>query len=91
MAEYNGWANYATWLVNLEWFDGIDSADYHDHKFVSDIACELQETVESGLEAEASGTALDYAMAFISDVDWREIAQHIYDEAHEDDEPEEEE
>jgi len=27
MSDYNGWANYATWRINLEYFDGVTAVD----------------------------------------------------------------
>ena len=69
---YNGWTNYATWRINLEWFD-YDHYEEVTHE-------QLQEIVESGLEEQAGNTlSLDYALAFISDVNWYEIAEHIND------------
>jgi hypothetical protein len=88
--RYNGWTNYATWRVNLEIFDGLDPRemgwarlDHYDLKeAVKDYASELIEMdVREGL-------ALDYARAFLSDVNWWEIAQHLIDD-HELAEPEE--
>jgi hypothetical protein len=66
---YNGWTNYATWRVNLEMFDGFEP-DYEmeadDYKF---MAIEF-------LEADGTaGLAFDYAMAFIDNVNWHEIAE----------------
>ena len=63
---YNGWANYATWRIYLEWFDGDSSGD----------ADYLREYVEEALECSCDNeTTLSYAMAFLSDVNWNEIAQ----------------
>ena len=65
---YNGWTNYATWRVNLELFDGSDqfwSAD-SAREFVEEII----------YESTPEGVARDYALAFISDVNWYEIAEH---------------
>lgn len=28
--RYNGWTNYETWRVNLEYFDGVDPEQYED-------------------------------------------------------------
>lgn len=75
--RYNGWANYATWRVNLELIDGLDPRDMGWRRLNrSDLADALKEYVEETLESQqAQGTlALDYALAFIADVDWREIA-----------------
>jgi hypothetical protein len=65
---YNGWTNYATWRVNLEMFDGSDcfwSAD-SAREFVEEIIC----------ESTPEGVARDYALAFLADVNWYEIAEH---------------
>jgi hypothetical protein len=71
MEKYNGWTNYATWRINLEVFDGME----FDH-YPSDA--ELQDYVEELFEYQSSGLALDYARAFISDVNWSEIASNLY-------------
>ena len=78
---HNGWTNYATWRVNLEIFDGITATDFGDG---TDAAYELgkslryyaEELIES---TSCEGLARDYALAFLSDVDWEEIAQHMID------------
>jgi hypothetical protein len=76
---YNGWTNYATWRVNLEMFDGSETywTETSAREFV-------EECIESTTD---EGIARDYAMAFISDVNWQEIAEH-YQEENEDEEEE---
>jgi hypothetical protein len=69
---HNGWTNYATWRVNLEMFDG--SEDY----WTAESARELVEMIIE--ESTPEGVARDYAMAFISDVNWHEIAEHYQPE-----------
>jgi hypothetical protein len=68
--KYNGWTNYATWRVNLEMFDGFEpdyAMEADDYKF---MAIEF-------LEADGTaGIAFDYAMAFIDNVNWHEIAEN---------------
>lgn len=64
---YNGWTNYATWRVNLEFFNDGASEHYQD-------AQSCREYVESVIEDQAQGIALDYALAFLSEVNWHEIA-----------------
>ncbi len=80
--KYNGWTNYATWRVNLEMFDG--SEDY----WTAESARELVEMIIE--ESTPEGIARDYALAFISDVNWHEIAEHYMpeddEEAEDDDE-----
>ena len=64
---YNGWTNYATWRVNLEMFDGGEFSDYSPNM--------LREFAEEMIEQSSdAGLARDYAMAFLSDVNWYEIA-----------------
>jgi hypothetical protein len=81
--EYNGWTNYATWRVHLEIFDGATASDYGTWE-PSDLVADLKDYVEQAivLTSEA-GIARDYAMAFISDVNWYEIADHLIDAAKE--------
>ncbi len=63
--KYNGWANYATWRVNLECFDGWEGS--LDPELAEEIVTEhIYETSQEGI-------ARDYAIAFIEDVDWIEI------------------
>ncbi len=74
--EYNGWTNYATWRVNLEMFDGADWASDNDLD-AYDLGQLLRGITEDHLASQTyPGLTLAYALAFISDVNWREIAQH---------------
>ena len=82
---YNGWTNYATWRVNLEVFDGwgvndLDSLTMGDN---TNLHNQLKEYVQ-GLIYEAGGgdgnRAVDYALAFLSDVNWYEIAEHMIED-----------
>ena len=79
---YNGWTNYATWRVNLEMFDGSEGT------WTADSARDFVEDVI--IDSTPEGIARDYALAFISDVNWHEIAAH-YEAEQEDDETETEE
>jgi len=65
---YNGWTNYATWRVNLEFFDGMEEALNAD---------DCRELVEDYIEADSDGLAKDWALSFVSDVNWHEIAGHL--------------
>ena len=69
---YNGWANYATWRVNLEIFDGSEGP--YDHHSAKEFAEEIVYATSS------DGLARDYALAFLQDVNWHEIAEHYQDE-----------
>ncbi len=84
-SRYNGWTNYATWRVNLEMFDGFDPRDYFSGFFDADdidaLADGLSDYADQVLFecATVEGLAADYARAFLSDVNWREIAEHMVD------------
>ena len=83
--KYNGWTNYATWRVNLEIFDGFDPSDYYSD-FDADDTYGLSKCLEDYADqvlfecATVEGLAADYARAFLSDVNWYEIAAHMLDD-----------
>ena len=79
MSEYNGWTNYATWRVNLEMFDGGDFASDNDLD-AYDLGQSLREFAEDLLAEQGSGMVLDYALAFLADVNWCEIARHMIED-----------
>lgn len=86
MTDYNGWTNYATWRVNLEMIDGIEPREMGWHRLDQfDLADCLKEYVQEMLEMQVEGKQggmsliFSYAMAFLSDVNWREIADHMID------------
>ena len=70
---YNGWTNYATWRVNLEIFDGMHS-DIDGEKVTAESCKDYAEEVVS---ASGEGLALDYARAFLANVNWQEIAEAL--------------
>jgi hypothetical protein len=69
---YNGWTNYETWRVNLEMFDA-DFASYN-RLDAYDLGQMLREMAHETVGGQASGLAFDYAEAFLSAVNWYEIA-----------------
>lgn len=83
---HNGWTNYATWRVNLECIDGINwvrediTGDEKEVLEVYQVADFLKNAVEQMIgeygERE-EGLAYDYAMAFLDDVNWNEIANSV--------------
>jgi hypothetical protein len=79
---YNGWTNYATWRVNLEIFDGIDPRDMGWHRLDKyDLAVILMEYADEIVAMDCKdGLALGYAQAFMSDVNYREIADMLLSE-----------
>ena len=92
--SHNGWTNYATWRVNLEMFDGLTPSDVTGRRVNSplELAEALKEMAESNLDVQGKGLVLDYALAFLSDVNWHEIANAMLaDNEDEAEEPAEEE
>lgn len=87
---YNGWTNYATWRVNLEIFDGIDPREMGWTGLDKyDLAPMLKDYVEEVLESEIGSKgepslALSYALAFVQDVNYREIADMLLSQYAED-------
>lgn len=82
--KYNGWTNYATWRVNLEVFDGMDVVeqfgDANGHLDVRELAHNLEAFADEMIVGDARNLMGDYARAFLSEVNWQEIARHILDE-----------
>lgn len=83
--KYNGWTNYATWRVNLEIFDSMSMDDFGlgnlkvwEEPDTYELSKAMKEQAEYRIECTSpEGLARDYAMAFLSDVDWYEIAKHM--------------
>jgi len=91
--KYNGWTNYATWRVNLEVFDGLELEDFNgqqDDDFDPELVCvhtlaeALQERAEEIIFLDShiggkspSSLQEDYARAFLQEVNWYEIAEHL--------------
>ena len=82
MNKYNGWSIYATWRVNLELIDGFQinsDTPYEDYE----LAEYLKETAILAVDnscPDMGGIAWDYAMAFLDEVNWQEIALHKIEE-----------
>ena len=77
---YNGWTNYATWRVNLEIFDGLPAAEFFElDQEPYYLGKHLRDYVETLITDDKNETSLtkDYALAFLSDVNWHEIARHM--------------
>lgn len=79
-STYNGWTNYATWRVNLEIFDGMSPSDLTNDDVID--AYEMGKIMREYAEEMLSGDSLavSYALAFMADVNWYEIAQHKIEE-----------
>lgn len=84
--NYNGWTNYATWRVNLEVFDGMTPEDFDlnpedlgsvdFYEFGEAMKDYIEEMIDMGTP---DGIAKDYAFAFLSDVNFFEIADRFID------------
>jgi hypothetical protein len=84
MKSCNGWSNYETWRVNLEIFDGMTLKDFCDdeeptvHAFEDALRYYAEEII---FATSSMGLARDYALAFLSDVNWLEIANRLLEES----------
>lgn len=75
---YNGWTNYATWRVNLEVFNAGDGQAFNLSQEAYDLGHDLKAYAEDLIDISSEpGIARDYALAFLSDVNWYEIAKHM--------------
>lgn len=85
--KYNGWTNYATWRVNLEIFDGLEQSEVFDLSLpLEQLRHVLQDYVEGHIFEAGGGNgniAVDYALAFLKDVNWYEIAGHMIEDYNE--------
>ena len=76
--KYNGWTNYATWRVRLEMFDGDFASDNDLDAY--DLGQSLRDMAEEMISEQSEGLAQDYALAFLAEVNWREIAEHMIED-----------
>ena len=85
---YNGWTNYATWRINLEIFDGVEIQDictfYKGKPNAYDVGLQLINYAEEIIFLDShiggktpSSLLEDYARAFLEQVNWMEIAEHM--------------
>lgn len=84
--KYNGWANYATWRVNLEVFDGVEI----DNEVDADWCEQWAEDVIFPEKPHGCNLCQDYASAFLADVNWYEIADALNEQCEVEDEDEDE-
>ena len=98
--EYNGWANYETWFVNLSLLNGTSLADYGcaPSDSVYDVRRALMAWMDDLLIADLRRSAdisasIPHMLAqeFLSNVNWYELAQHMLDEETQDEETQDEE
>jgi hypothetical protein len=77
---HNGWTNYATWRIMLEIFNGGDFTDFIDNcQDKYDLAIMLRDYVEEiiKINPDEYGLAYSYALAFLADVNYYEIAEAL--------------
>ena|SRR3990167_10251647 len=81
---YNGWTNYATWRVKLEIFDGTefvkeDFAPEEEKLTIADLANNLKNVAEQAVTEDNTNQSLaaSYALAFLDDVNYYEIAESM--------------
>ena len=74
--KFNGWTNYETWRIALEFFDGYEIKDTQ-FKNTMELADHLKGVVEDTIEQEGKGIAADYALAFVAAVNYYEIAENL--------------
>jgi hypothetical protein len=79
--KYNGWHNYATWRIALEIFDNFDATGYsHEpHILAEQLKDYADEIIFMDIAPNNNSLAIDYAGAFLQEVNWYEIAEHIID------------
>ena len=87
---YNGWSNYETWNVKL-WLDN-EQGSYDEcrdmarrARSVNALADQLKDMIHEAAPDLGASMFSDLLNAALGEVDWDEIAEAYYTEAHEDD------
>ena len=88
--KYNGWTNYETWLCNM-WFDNFNFTDQMD--LFDDCAdnCDVLDIIEYYIKSyveeyveysisDDHGFIHDMLNSAISEIDFRDIAEHYVDD-----------
>lgn len=78
--SYNGWTNYATWRVNLEILGDMDwyEIEHVDVDYLKELVENIVFDVYEGNEIPR--LVEDYAHAFLNNVNYHEILEHILNE-----------
>ena len=80
--NYNGWTNYATWRINLEILGDIQWVEEEIEILNEEM---LEDYVENAVFENNGisgylGLMEDYARAFLNNVNYREILEHILED-----------
>jgi hypothetical protein len=79
MADYNGWKNKETWLVNLWLGDTFAAMQEDGEKITAEwIEAYIQEVIFD-FEETASGFLRDMLNCALGEIDYHEIAAHYAD------------
>lgn len=74
--KYNGWTNYETWRINLEYFDDYEPDEEVTGSELESMMNDMLDSIEWGESSlEQLGYSLVYSM--LQDVNWGEIADSI--------------
>ena len=78
---YQGWTNYATWRIALEMYSNYELNEHEEELSTYDLAKHLAEQTEYLVADEAHNSEIckSYALAFLNQVNYYEIAQHLKD------------
>ena len=80
--KYNGWTNYETWNAAL-W---MDMDYYHDaakeSESIGALAAYIKEDIEEN-QPETAGMYADLLQSAVDQINWFEIAEHIYEDVDE--------
>ena len=90
--KYNGWTNYETWLCNM-WFNNFYFTDMMDMFDNCEDNCDVLDIIENYIKEHVEeyveyslphggihGFMHDMLNAAISEIDWRDIAEHYVDD-----------
>ena len=84
--KYNGWSNYATWRINMELFNDWDFTEEvlesDDEGWRPDVDY-LKDLVENWVFENHTGSlglVEDYARAFVDQVNFHEILEHVLED-----------
>lgn len=85
MADYNGWKNKETWLVNLWLGDCFAALQEDGEKITAEFLEAYIQEVVFDFEEAASGFLRDMLNCALGEIDYHEIAAHYADAEEEED------